>query len=71
MAVIRNRAAASALLALAGMADSGPIFGERDPAPKGRALPVPRRVGPRVGRNDPCPCGCRQKRKRCPNQRST
>jgi len=30
------------------------------PAPK-----KPRRTGPQIGRNDPCPCGSGQKYKRC------
>lgn len=32
-----------------------------------RAEPIPRR-GSRVGRNDPCPCKCGRKFKRCPNR---
>lgn len=35
-----------------------------DTGPRGKAEPVPRRAGPRVGRNDPCPCGCGKKFKK-------
>jgi len=31
----------------------------------GVALPVPHRVQPKVGRNDPCPCGSGKKYKKC------
>jgi preprotein translocase subunit SecA len=34
-------------------------------APRGAAHAVPVRVGPRVGRNDPCPCGSGKKYKKC------
>jgi len=46
--------------AAAGMAASPVGAGER-PAPK----PQPVRAAPRVGRNDPCPCGSGKKYKRC------
>lgn len=54
------------LLTLAGMAtvESGPLH-ERDTSPRDVAKPVSRRAGPRVGRNDPCPCGSGRKAKRC------
>ena len=35
------------------------------PAPDGGARPEPVHVGPRVGRNDPCPCGSGKKYKKC------
>jgi preprotein translocase subunit SecA len=34
-------------------------------APREGAAPAPARVGPRVGRNDPCPCGSGKKYKKC------
>lgn len=33
--------------------------------PEGLLKPAPRVVGPKVGRNDPCPCGSGRKYKRC------
>ena len=41
--------------------DSAPVQGYE--APKAQA-PV-QRAGPRVGRNDPCPCGSGKKYKKC------
>jgi preprotein translocase subunit SecA len=35
------------------------------PAPAGAPRPAPVRAGPRVGRNDPCPCGSGKKYKKC------
>ena len=52
--------------------------GAAEPAPAGAALPppmaaaaaaapqlIPQRAGPKVGRNDPCPCGSGKKYKQC------
>ncbi|MDE2097702.1 MAG: SEC-C domain-containing protein [Patescibacteria group bacterium] len=36
------------------------ILGEKKPPPF-----ILRRIGPRIGRNDPCPCGSGEKFKRC------
>jgi preprotein translocase subunit SecA len=50
----------------AGMADDDD--GERAPgrpAGRGAAVAAPVRTGPRVGRNDPCPCGSGKKYKKC------
>jgi preprotein translocase subunit SecA len=52
---------------------SEPAAGEEDaPAPRPAARPQPRvtvqpvrRDGPKIGRNDPCPCGSGQKFKKC------
>ena len=33
--------------------------------PKIHPLPTLRNPGPKIGRNDPCPCGSRRKFKRC------
>jgi preprotein translocase subunit SecA len=50
----------------------GPAEGEPEasgararPAPSEGARPAPVQVGPRVGRNDPCPCGSGKKYKKC------
>jgi hypothetical protein len=53
---------AKALL-LAKVAELGERYGD----PEGLLLPAPppRRHGPKVGRNDPCPCGSGRKYKRC------
>jgi preprotein translocase subunit SecA len=52
---------------------SEPAAGEEEaPAPRSAARPAPRvtvqpvrRDGPKIGRNDPCPCGSGQKFKKC------
>jgi preprotein translocase subunit SecA len=52
---------------------SEPASGEEEaPAPRSAARPAPRvtvqpvrRDGPKIGRNDPCPCGSGQKFKKC------
>jgi preprotein translocase subunit SecA len=50
----------------------GPAEGEPEasgararPAPSEGARPAPVQAGPRVGRNDPCPCGSGKKYKKC------
>jgi preprotein translocase subunit SecA len=47
-----------------------PASGAEPPESAGAAQPagprlVPLKAGPRVGRNDPCPCGSGKKYKRC------
>jgi preprotein translocase subunit SecA len=51
---------------------SEPAGEEEAPAPRSAARPAPRvtvqpvrRDGPKIGRNDPCPCGSGQKFKKC------
>ena len=39
--------------------------GSATPAPGGAAQAAPRREAPKVGRNDPCPCGSGKKYKKC------
>jgi len=49
-------------------ADSGeqaPVARARPQPGAGAPRPVPVQVGPRVGRNDPCPCGSGKKYKKC------
>ncbi len=36
-----------------------------EPAPRGEGAPRPVKKGPKVGRNDPCPCGSGKKYKHC------
>jgi len=36
-----------------------------EPAPRGEGTPQPVKKGPKVGRNDPCPCGSGKKYKHC------
>jgi hypothetical protein len=40
----------------------GEVFEEDEPA---KEAPLPARAGPKVGRNDPCPCGSGKKYKHC------
>ena len=61
---------ASALAAPAKSAATGPLAGEarpnrRRPPPRAAAVQTYRRARPRVGRNEPCPCGSGKKYKRC------
>lgn len=39
--------------------------GREEPAPGDAAVPARHREGPKVGRNDPCPCGSGKKFKKC------
>ncbi|MEI8134053.1 MAG: preprotein translocase subunit SecA [bacterium] len=47
------------------MASPGGYEGEGMPPPQQNAPKVPIKVGPKVGRNDPCPCGSGKKYKNC------
>jgi preprotein translocase subunit SecA len=62
-AMVAQHAQAGSAFAAAAPAGNG---GEREPA-SGQAVAVtePVRSGPRVGRNDPCPCGSGKKYKKC------
>jgi preprotein translocase subunit SecA len=47
-------------------ANKAPVAGEAaEPSPAKAGKPQPVHVGPKVGRNDPCPCGSGKKYKQC------
>jgi preprotein translocase subunit SecA len=41
------------------------MTGDQPPTPKAAPKSAPSRTGPKVGRNDPCPCGSGKKYKNC------
>ncbi|MEK7331440.1 MAG: SEC-C metal-binding domain-containing protein, partial [Candidatus Eisenbacteria bacterium] len=49
----------------AGGAPQAPGVGPRSAPADGGGRPAPVHSGPRVGRNDPCPCGSGKKYKKC------
>jgi preprotein translocase subunit SecA len=47
-------------------ANKGPVASEAaEPSPAKAGKPQPVHVGPKIGRNDPCPCGSGKKYKQC------
>jgi preprotein translocase subunit SecA len=57
--------AAVAFGGAAGVEGAGPTGPTRPPAGDGAPRTAPVQSGPRVGRNDPCPCGSGKKYKKC------
>ena len=74
--MILNNPSAEVVPAFAGARSAGPMSATEEPIPSG-AAPRPARTGgddvvktvrreePKVGRNDPCPCGSGKKYKNC------
>ncbi|MEO8876907.1 MAG: SEC-C metal-binding domain-containing protein, partial [Polyangiaceae bacterium] len=49
----------------AGNSNPPPAGSRRPPPQQARVVQPPARTGPKIGRNDPCPCGSGQKFKKC------
>ncbi len=50
---------------LRAVAESGPSLDSPEPEQRRKASPPPGSSAPRIGRNDPCPCGSGKKYKKC------
>jgi len=62
---IVERHEAAAAFGAAGVAPGAPGARPRPAPADGMGRPAPVQSGPRVGRNDPCPCGSGKKYKKC------